>query len=168
MKTETKSRLSATLKLFLVLSVFAGMIAIFSSCGKTKKSEAALTQIAPPPPAPPLPPPVDETKKTEPFQKADVMPKYPGGEAELLKFIGNSITYPVAAKTKGIQGKVIVKFVVDSDGSVNMVSIEKGVDPDLDAEAMRAVKTLPKFEPGLIDGKPVPVWYMVPINFNLQ
>jgi protein TonB len=104
-----------------------------------------------------------------PYVEVDQMPAFTGGDAALMKFLGENTKYPDNAKLKGIQGKVIVKFAVEKDGSVDRVSIVKGVDPDLDNEALRVVGTLPAFEkPGIKDGKPVPVWFMIPINFNLQ
>jgi TonB family protein len=97
------------------------------------------------------------------------MPEFPGGDAGLLEFISKNTRYPEDAKTKGITGKVIVRFAVETDGSVDKVSVLKGVNPQLDAEAFRVVSSLPKFaKPGLIKDKPVAVWYMVPINFTLK
>jgi TonB family protein len=86
-----------------------------------------------------------------------------------MQFITENTKYPEAAKTKGIQGKVIVRFAVEADGSVEKVSVLKGVDPELDQEAFRVVSLLPDFEkPGVKDGKNVAVWYMIPINFALN
>lgn len=102
------------------------------------------------------------------YQKVDVMPVFPGGDAALLKYIGDSTHYPKEAKEKGIQGKVIARFMVKKDGSVSDVSVQKGVDPLLDKEAIRVVKTLPKFTPGELNGKKVPVWFMIPITYSLK
>jgi TonB family protein len=97
------------------------------------------------------------------------MAVFPGGDAGLIDFIKNNTKYPEKAKTAGTQGKVIVRFAVEPDGKVDRISILKGVDPELDMEALRVVSTMPAFEkPGIKDGKKVPVWYMVPINFRLQ
>ncbi len=76
--------------------------------------------------------------------------------------------YPEIAKENNIQGKVIVRFCVTPKGGVSQVSVLKGVDPELDKEAMRVVTTLPPFKPGKQGGKPVPVWFMVPIAFTLK
>ncbi len=103
-----------------------------------------------------------------PFVVVEEMPMFPGGDAELLKYIAEHTTYPTVAKENNIQGRVIVRFCVTSKGGVSQVSVLKGVDPELDAEAMRVVKTLPAFKPGRQGGKPVPVWYMVPITFTLK
>lgn len=104
----------------------------------------------------------------QPFVVVEEMPMFPGGEAALLKYIGEHTQYPEIAKENNIQGKVIVRFCVTSKGGVNQVSILKGVDPELDKEAIRVVNTLPTFKPGKQGGKPVPVWYMVPIAFTLK
>jgi periplasmic protein TonB len=109
----------------------------------------------------------DEAEQA-PFVVVEEMPSFPGGDAELLKFIGEHTQYPEVAKENNIQGKVIVRFCVTKLGGVSQVSVLKGVDPELDKEAMRVVTTLPPFKPGKQGGKPVPVWYMVPIAFTLK
>ena len=106
--------------------------------------------------------------KKFPFVVVEEMPMFPGGDAELLKYIGEHTNYPEVAKENNIQGRVIVRFCVTAKGGVSQVSILKGVDPELDAEAIRVVNTLPAFKPGKQGGKPVPVWYMVPITFTLK
>jgi periplasmic protein TonB len=104
----------------------------------------------------------------EPFVVVEEMPMFPGGDVELLKYISEHTNYPEVAKENNIQGRVIVRFCVTSKGGVNQVSVLKGVDPELDKEAVRVVGTLPAFKPGKQGGKPVPVWYMVPITFTLK
>jgi periplasmic protein TonB len=103
-----------------------------------------------------------------PFVVVEEMPMFPGGDIELLKYIAANTVYPEVAKENNIQGKVIVRFCVTSKGGVSQVSVLKGVDPELDKEAIRVVNTLPAFKPGKQGGKPVPVWYMVPIAFTLK
>lgn len=110
----------------------------------------------------------EEDPEAEPFVVVEEMPMFPGGEVELLKWIADHTQYPEVAKENNIQGKVIVRFCVTSKGTVDRVSILKSVDPELDKEAIRVVGTLPAFKPGKQGGKPVPVWYMVPINFTLK
>ena len=105
--------------------------------------------------------------KEEPFVVVEEMPMYPGGESELLKFIAENTQYPEAAKAEKIQGKVIVRFIVNTDGDTEGISVIKGVHPLLDAEAVRIVSMLTGFKPGRQGGEAVPVWYMVPINFGL-
>lgn len=104
----------------------------------------------------------------QPFVVVEEMPMFPGGEVELLKYIMEHTQYPEIAKENNIQGKVIVRFCVTAKGGVSQVSILKSVDPELDKEAIRVVNTLPTFKPGKQGGKPVPVWYMVPIAFTLK
>lgn len=110
-------------------------------------------------------PVVEETKV---FTSVEQMPQFPGGEAELLKWISTHIKYPAIAMENNVQGKVVVQFVVTRDGSIGEVKIARGKDPDLDKEAMRVVKTLPKFIPGKMNGQAVNVWYTLPINFKLK
>lgn len=95
------------------------------------------------------------------------MPRYPGGESELLNFITANTQYPEEAKTQLIQGKVIVRFIVNTEGKPEDVMVLKAVHPLLDAEAIRVVSKLPNFRPGYQDGNPVNVYYMVPITFSL-
>jgi protein TonB len=104
----------------------------------------------------------------EPFVVVEEMPMFPGGDSTLLAFLGQHTKYPESAKTNKIQGKVIVRFCVNSEGGVDRISVLKGVSPELDAEAARVVGSLPAFKPGKQGGKPVPVWYMVPIDFALD
>ncbi len=104
----------------------------------------------------------------EPFIVVEEMPEPSGGLSGLYKFIADNLKYPDVARENNIQGKVIVRFCVTSKGSVDLVTIFKGVDPELDAEALRVVKVLPKFKPGKQGGKPVPVWFIVPIIFQLK
>jgi protein TonB len=112
---------------------------------------------------------VQEAEPEEvPFVVVEEMPSFPGGDAALLKYIGEHTNYPEVAKENNIQGRVIVRFCVTAKGGVSQVSVLKGVDPELDKEAMRVVTTLPPFKPGKQGGKPVPVWYMVPITFTLK
>ena len=99
---------------------------------------------------------------------AEQMPSYPGGSGGLMSFISSHLKYPVVAEENGIQGRVIVSFVVEKDGSISNVKIAKGVDPSLDREAMRVINSMPRWTPGKIKGQPVRVKYTVPVNFRLQ
>ena len=102
------------------------------------------------------------------FFIVEQMPEFPGGELELRKYIAENVNYPAVARENNIQGRVYVRFVVTTNGSVDQVSVARGVDPLLDAEAIRVVKGLPKWTPGKQRGQAVNVWYTVPINFQLQ
>jgi protein TonB len=111
---------------------------------------------------------IEEVAEPEPFVVVEEMPMFPGGDVELLKYISENIVYPERAKENNVQGRVFVQFAVTSTGTIGEVRILRGVDPELDAEAARVVKTLPAFRPGRQGGKAVPVWYQVPISFQLR
>ena len=146
--------------------------------------EITRPENTPPPPPPPPAPVVTEVLNVveddveleqqdilsaqQIFTVVEEMPKFPGGDAELLKFIAKSIKYPVIAQENGIQGRVICAFVVNRDGSVVDAEVLRGVDPSLDKEALRVIGTMPKWTPGKQRGKPVRVKYTVPITFRLQ
>ncbi len=100
--------------------------------------------------------------------EVDEMPVFPNGDSALLKYIGDNVKYPEVAKKEGIQGRVIVRFCITSRGNVTSCGILKSVSPEIDAESLRVIESLPDFEPGKVDGKPVSVWYMVPITFALK
>lgn len=115
-----------------------------------------------------------EEKKPEPvddnqvFTVVEQKPQFPGGDAALLKYLGDHIRYPAMAQENNIQGRVVVQFVVTKTGSVGEVKVIRSKDPDLDKEAVRVVKSLPKFVPGKMNGHAVNVWYTVPVTFKLQ
>lgn len=109
-----------------------------------------------------------EKKAEKVFNHVEQMPQFPGGDAELYKFISNNLNYPAMAIENNVQGRVIVQFVVTSDGSVGNVKVARSVDRDLDNEAIRVCKKLPKFIPGKQNGQPVNVWYTLPVTFKLQ
>jgi len=95
-------------------------------------------------------------------------PQFPGGDVALLKFINENIKYPEEAIANNIEGRVILRFVVSTDGSVKRVEILKGVDPLLNKEAERVISLLPKWKPGKNNGTPAAVWFSVPVNFTLK
>lgn len=109
-----------------------------------------------------------ETKKEEIFRSVEQMPQFPGGEAALMKYLSSHIQYPAMAAENNIQGRVVVQFVVEKDGKVGEVKVARSVDKDLDKEAIRVCKTLPKFTPGRQNGQAVRVWYTLPVTFKLQ
>lgn len=98
----------------------------------------------------------------------DHNPEFPGGDAALVQFLQHNIKYPKKAKKKHIEGKVILRMVMDENGAITEVRVSKSADPDLDKEAVRVARMLPNFSPGLIKGKPVKVYYNLPIIFRLQ
>ena len=114
---------------------------------------------------------VDEKPKEEETKVFDVveqMPQFPGGPKALFEYLSKNIKYPVVAEENGIQGRVIVTFVVERDGSITDVKVAKSVDPSLDKEAQRVVKSMPHWIPGKQNGSAVRVKYSVPVTFKLQ
>ena len=112
-------------------------------------------------------------QKTEPqskkvYNSVEQMPEFPGGVAALMRYLQENIKYPSEAAKNDIEGRVIVQFIIDKTGEVEDVKVVRPVSEELDAEAVRVVKTLPKFEPGRQDGEAVAVWYTLPISFKLQ
>ena len=110
----------------------------------------------------------EEPEEQQIFQVVEEMPEFPGGMAECLKFLGKNIKYPTISQENGVQGKVIVQFVVNKDGSIVDPVVMRSVDPYLDKEALRVIKTMPKWKPGKQRGKAVRVKYTVPVTFKLQ
>ena len=154
-----------------------------------------IDQIKPPPPPPPPPEiieivedeveiekelEIEETETDEDeiveieeddeefFMVVENMPEFPGGDLGLMKFIQKNVKYPAIAKEYNITGKVYVSFIVDKQGKVTNVKIVRGVDKNLDAEALRVVSMLPKYKPGKQRGKSVRVMFTIPINFTLN
>ena len=115
------------------------------------------------------PVPVKEEKKEEEIFVAVEQPaEFPGGQAALMKWLSQNIRYPEAAQQNDIQGRVIVKFVVEKDGSISQVTVARGVDKDLDREAVRVVKRMPKWQPGKNNGVAVRSKFTLPVVFKLQ
>ena len=112
----------------------------------------------------PDPEPVKEEKI---FVAVEQQPEFPGGTAALMKWLASNVRYPQMALENGISGRVIVKFVVEKDGSVSGVTLVRGVDKDLDREAIRVVKSMPKWQPGKNNGQAVRCYFNLPVNFKL-
>lgn len=166
MMTRKRTHAVAGFKLLLVLPVTAFLFISFSAIKNSSKSpdnENVLNAQSQKTSA------VAKEKPNETiYQSVDEMPQFTGGDAALLKYIGENTKYPEKAKLNGKQGRVVVKFVVGKDGSVSGAEVLKGVDPEIDAEAVRVISILPAFTPGRLGGKAVAVWYMVPITFALK
>ena len=109
-----------------------------------------------------------EQKKEEVFKSVEQMPTFPGGDAALMKWLQSHLQYPQLAAENNIQGRVVVQFVVTKTGAIGEVKVVRSVDRDLDREAIRVCKSLPKFVPGRQNGQPVSVWYTLPVTFKLQ
>ena len=124
----------------------------------------------------PEPAPKEEKVETPPPPKApdevftavEQMPEFPGGQQKLMQWLSSNLRYPDIAQQNGVQGRVIVKFVVEKDGSITGVEVAKGVDKDLDAEAVRTVKRMPKWQPGKNNGQAVRTAFTLPVQFKLQ
>lgn len=101
------------------------------------------------------------------YDNAEVMPEYPGGQVALMRYIAQNVKYPKSAQENGTQGKVVVQFVVDTDGSIINAYVLTSVDPDLDTEALRVIKSMPRWTPGKQKGKNVRVKYAVSVKFRL-
>ena len=134
---------------------------------KDRNIEAVRSDIAvaTPPPPPPAPKPEVSNKV---FDVVEEMPSFPGGQGALMSFLYSNIKYPVVAQENGVQGRVIVGFVVERDGSITDVKVMRSVDPSLDREAQRVVKAMPRWKPGKQNGSAVRVKYTVPVVFRLQ
>ena len=102
------------------------------------------------------------------YRSVDQMPQFPGGEAGLMRYLQSNINYPANAAMNNIGGRVILQFVVEKDGHIGEVKVVRSIDPEIDAEAVRVVKSLPDFIPGRQDGEPVAVWYTIPVSFKVQ
>lgn len=162
------SGVSLVFKLFVILPIVTFVTISGSSCGRNKNLEASLAKIAPPPVPPPLPKPPTMVGSDTIWKAVDEIPLFPGGEQLLVKHISNNIHYPESAKKNGIQGQVVIKFCISKKGKLSDYEVVKSAGPDLDAEALRVVKTITRFEPGRRDGEPVSTWHYLPINFALK
>jgi TonB family protein len=131
------------------------------------KVEMGVTELPTAPP-PPIGKTITVDGRDDVYVVVEEMPEFPGGVTALRNFLAQSVKYPAEAVSKGVQGKVYVTFIVDKDGSTKNAKIARGVDPSLDAEALRVVSSLPKWKPGMQKGQAVAVQYTVPINFRLQ
>lgn len=167
MMNKKKSNAAGHIKYALfVLPAFALLVAGNISCsqGASEKQDAKEETVAPDSVAAPT----DGVAKDEVFMVAEQMPEFPGGMKELLKFLQNNLKYPENAMKNNVQGRVIVQFVVEKDGTLTEFKVARSVDPDLDAEALRVLQIMPKWKPGMQRGKIVRVKFTVPVSFKLQ
>lgn len=111
---------------------------------------------------------VEEKEPEKPFTTVEQMPSFPGGEAEMQKFIRDNLKYPVVAQESGIQGRVTIRFVVTKEGKISEVTVLRGIDPSCDKEAVAVVKKMPSWIPGKQNGRAVPVYFTLPVVFRLQ
>jgi TonB family protein len=156
MMNKTRSSSLKLAKYLTILPIFFILIAANSSYAGEK--DQSLQE----------PPPVKKEVTEEIFVVVEEQPEYPGGQEAMMKFLSDSIVYPEEAKAKGIQGRVICNYVVMKDGSIDDVNVVRGVDPLLDAEAVRVLKSMPAWKPGKQRGQAVNVRYTLPLEFRLD
>lgn len=170
MMNKKKSNATGHIKYALfVLPAFALLVAGNISCSQdASQTEDAKEEVVAPVSPEAKEAPADSTAKEEVFMVAEQMPEFPGGMKELLKFLQDNLKYPENAIKNNVQGRVIVQFVVEKDGTLTEFKVARSVDPDLDAEALRVLQTMPKWKPGMQRGKIVRVKFTVPVSFKLQ
>lgn len=170
MMNKKKSNDAGHIKYALfVLPAFALLVAGNISCSQdASQTEDAKEEVVAPVSPEAKEAPADSTAKEEVFMVAEQMPEYPGGMKEMLKFLQENVKYPENAMKNNVQGRVIVQFVVEKDGTPTEFKVLRSVDPDLDAEALRVMKAMPKWKPGMQKGQVVRVKFTVPVSFKLQ
>jgi len=170
MMNKKKSNAAGHIKYALfVLPAFALLVAGNISCSQdASQTEDAKEEVVAPVSPDAKEAPADSTAKEEVFMVAEQMPEFPGGMKEMLKFLQENVKYPVNAIKNNVQGRVIVQFVVEKDGTLTEFKVARSVDPDLDAEALRVLQTMPKWKPGMQKGQVVRVKFTVPVSFKLQ
>lgn len=109
-----------------------------------------------------------EEEQKKPFEHVEQMPEYPGGTSELMRFLANNIKYPAIAAENSIEGRVVIRFVVGKDGKVSDINVLRSLDPSCDKEAIRVIKAMPNWIPGMQNGRKVAVYYTLPVLFKLQ
>ena len=144
--------------LFVAMSLLA-LVGCFG-CSETAEEEKAVAEVS-----------MAETPSAESekvMDVAEVMPEFPGGMKALLGFLGKNIAYPKESLEKDEQGRVVCRFVIAKDGTISDVEVVRSVSAALDNEAIRVIKSMPKWKPGMNKGKPVAVQYTLPVQFKLQ
>lgn len=163
---------------YLMFIPVVALLLLFSNCANNKseqdKAAVETTETASTVAPENATEPKAETNVTENKDDSEVfnvvehMPEYPGGVKELMKFLSSTIKYPANAEKNKIEGRVIVEFIVNKDGSLSDVKVVRGVDPELDAEALRVVNAMPKWKPGMQKGEPVRVKFTLPVMYRLK
>ena len=155
----------------LICAIFCAFIIIFEIHDKKDKTNIADSQevVAQDPVTnDSLQEAIVQEEKEEPYTMVEQMPQYSGGVQELVKYISKNLRYPTIAQENGIQGRVILRFVVSASGKVEDVQVLHSLDPYCDKEAVRVVQSMPQWIPGKQDGRNVPVYYTLPVVFRLQ
>ena len=162
---------------YLMFIPVAALLLLFSNCANKKAdkvqsdTEKADTIVAAEPDKtaePQVEVAITETKGDSIYSVVETMPDFPGGQKELLSFLSRNIKYPTKAIENKIQGRVIVQFVVNKDGSISGAKVVRSIDPDLDKEALRVINSMPQWKPGMNKGEIVSVKYTIPVMFRLQ
>ena len=158
MITKNQKVKGSVIKVLLTLPVFALLILLNTQCDNTKPNDEK------PQPA------VTETEAIQDsiYRVTEVMPQYPGGPNEMMKYLQENIKYPQSAKDNKIEGRVFVTFVVEKDGSITNATVLRGIDKECDAEALRVVSSMPKWNPGQQDGKNVRTQFTIPIIYKFN
>lgn len=170
MMNKKKSNGAAHIKYALfTLPAFALLVAGNISCSqdaseKTDVKEEVVTPVSPNAAETPAENPAEEKA----FDVVEQMPEYSGGMQELMTFLQENIKYPKSAQERKIEGRVIVQFVVEKDGTPTEFKVVRSIDPALDEEALRVLKAMPKWKPGMQKGQPVRVKYTIPVSFKLK
>ena len=150
------------------LALIPVLAAFMFACNSPRKTEAAAPETSEPAPAVAADKAAPE-QEALPFQLIEVKPRFNGGDAaEFSKWVNSQLAYPEKAKQAGIQGRVVIQFTVGADGAVRDAKVLRGVSEDLDAEALRVVSSSPRWEPGIQDGKAVPVTFTFPVVYRLR
>ena len=170
MLNKKRTRSVGKVKYLALLPLAAGLLLVNNIDAMARVVNEKVVAIIQPKPVETVAAPVAVTPDDESqvFTVVEEMPKFPGGQGALLEFLAKNIQYPAEAKQNGTQGRVQICFIVEKDGSLSNVEVLRGIDPALDAEAVRVIKAMPKWEPGKQRGQVVRVKYTVPVTFRLQ
>lgn len=163
MMNKTKSPALKLVKYILILPLFFLFVTVNSIYAAQNEDKTVAVHDLPEPP-----PEKKETAIDEFFVVVEEQPEFPGGTEAMMKYLADNVKYPVEAQTKGIQGRVICNYVVMKDGSIRNVQVVRGIDPLLDAEAVRVIQAMPEWKPGKQRGQAVNVRYTLPVVFRLQ
>ena len=156
MMTKNKSSQWNTLRALVVVPVIALALLAFANPKTETADELVVVAYE------------QDNVSQDVYETVEQMPEFPGGMEAMMRFLQQNIQYPANAAKNKVEGRVILQFVIEKDGQIGEVKIARSVDPELDAEALRVVKSMPTFIPGRHNGKAVAVWYTIPISFKLQ
>ena len=158
MITKNQKVKGSVIKVLLTLPVFALLILLNTQCDNTKPNEEKKS----------VPATEVETIQDSIHRVTEVMPQYPGGPNEMMRYIQENIKYPQSAKDNKIEGRVYVSFVVEKDGSITNAAVMRGIDKECDAEALRVVSSMPKWTPGQHKGENVRTQFTIPIYYKFN